>query len=380
MNSVFTLTPLRGATLVLALSLAGCSSIEGVFSGDKLDYRSQAAKTQPLDVPPDLSQLARDGRYQPQAGVVSASNLRASPGTAAASAAGLATAAPLVAPNGLGDLRIERQGNARWLVSTLPPETLYPLLRSFWMERGFTLAVDNANIGVMETAWTENRAKLPLDFIRSTIGRAFDNLYSTSERDLYRTRIERTATGSEIYISHRGMAEVYTSAQRDNTIWQTRPTDPELEAEFLTRVMVKLGSKEETARSTVANAPVAPAKARGTTLPETAAMEIDEGFDRAWRRVGLALDRSGFTVEDRDRTAGLYFVRYIDPKKAGKEEPNFIMKLFSNDKDPALAQRYRVLVKATGAKSLVTVQNSQGQVDNSDVARQIVGRLIEELR
>ena len=374
MNSVLTLTPLRAATLLLALTLAGCSSFDNTRSGDKLDYRSRANKTEPLDVPPDLSQLARDGRYQAQSGVVSASNLKQ-----AGSAAG-AAAATTVAPLPSNDLRIERLGNSRWLVSTLPPEKLFPLLRKFWLDRGFVLTEDNAEIGIMETNWAENRAKIPLDIVRSTLGRVFDGLYSTSERDRYRSRVERSATGSEIYISHRGMVEVYEGARKESTVWQPRPTDPELEAEFLARFMVSLGAKEEVARTAVAAAPSAPPKARVATVATTATMEIDDSFDRAWRQVGLALDRGGFTVEDRDRSAGLYFVRYIDPKLAGKEEPNFFQKLFSSDKDAVRPLRYRVLVKASGAKSLVSVQNSSGSADDSDVARQIIGRLTDELR
>ena len=371
-TSVFALSPLRGGLLVAALSLAGCSSLDTMMSGEKLDYRSQANKTQSLDVPPDLTQLARDGRYQAQTGVVSASNLRQG-GSAAAPVA-------VVAPSAVGEMRIERQGNSRWLVTTLPPETVYPLLRSFWAERGFNLVEDATETGVMETAWAENRAKLPQDFVRATIGRVLESVYSTGERDKFRSRVERTATGSEIYISHKGLVEVFVSQQKDTTMWQVRPADPELEAEMLARLMIKLGAKDEIARSTVAKATPAAPMARVASVPATAAMELDEPFDRAWRRVGLSLDRSGFTVEDRDRTAGLYFVRYVDPKFAGKEEPNFFAKLFSSDKDGAKPQRYRVLVKANGSKSQVTVQNNQGAPDDSQAARQIVGRLIDDLR
>ena len=372
-TSVFALSPLRGALLLAALSLAGCSSLDNMISGDKLDYRSQASKTQSLDIPPDLTQLAREGRYQPQAGVVSASTLRQGSSAQAAPVA-------VVAPTAVGAMRIERQGNSRWLVTNLPPETVYPLLRSFWAERGFSLVEDAAETGLMETAWAENRAKLQQDFVRATIGRVFENFYSTGERDKFRSRVERTPAGSEIYISHKGLVEVYVTPQKDATMWQVRPSDPELEAEMLSRLMIKLGAKDEVARAAVALAPAAAPMARVASVPATAAMDLDEPFDRAWRRVGLSLDRSGFTVEDRDRTAGLYFVRYVDPKFASKEEPNFFAKLFSSDKDAAKPQRYRVLVKANGAKSQVTVQNNLGAPDNSEAARQIVGRLIDDLR
>ena len=371
-NSAFAITTLRAATLTMALTLAACSSLDGLMSGDKLDYKTKAAKVDTLEIPPDLSQLARDGRYQPQSGVVSASTMRQAGNVQA-------TAAPVALPALSSDMRIERQGNSRWLVTSLPPETLFPLLRTFWKERGFALVEDNAEIGLMETNWAENRAKIPMDFIRGTIGRIFDNAFSSSERDRYRTRVERTATGSEVYISHRGVVEVYDSIQRVTTVWQARPTDPELEAEFLTRLMVRLGAKDDLARATVANASAPPPRARGTAATGST-MEIDQAFDRAWRQVGLALDRSGFTVEDRDRNAGLYFVRYIDPKLASKEEPNFFMKFFSSEKEAGRPQRYRVLVKAAGAKTQISMQNSQGASDDSAIARQIIGRLTDELR
>jgi len=374
-NRVFVVTPTGAAALALALSLAGCSTIENSLSGDKVDYRSQASKTTPLEVPPDLTQLARDARYQPQSGVVSATAMQQG------NQPNAVATGPAVAAAAIGDMRIERQGNQRWLVSSLPPEKLWPQVRSFWIERGFNLSLDNAEIGILETDWAENRAKLPSDFIRNTLGRVFDSFYSTSERDRFRTRIDRSGTGSEIFISHRGLSEVYTTERKETTSWQARPNDPQLEAEFLSRLMVRLGAKEDVARVAVANAPDRPAQARLLSDQPGAAMEVDEAFDRAWRRVGLALDRGGFTVEDRDRTAGLYYVRYVDPKLAGKDEPGFFSKLFGGDKTAAATlQRYRLSVKAVGAKTQVSVLNSQGTAENGEAAKAIVGRLIDELK
>ena len=268
MNPPIATTRLRATTpllaLSLAMSLAGCSSFENLMSGDKVDYRGSAQKTVALEVPPDLTQLAREGRYQPQTGVVSASTLRQP------NAPQAAAPAAVVAPNAVADMRIERQGNTRWLVSSLPPEKLYPLIRGFWQERGFSLAVDNPEIGMMETDWAENRAKIAQDVLRRSIGKVLDSLYSTPERDRFRTRIERTATGSEVYISHRGVMEIYTNELKDSTVWQPRPTDPELEAEFLSRLMVALGQKDEpAARAAVAAA--APASAAVAVAAQPAA-------------------------------------------------------------------------------------------------------------
>ncbi len=277
--------------LTSALSLCACSSIENFAAGDRVDYRTAPAKVVPLDVPPDLTQLARDSRYQPQAGAVSAAAFQAG-GTAPRSAAATA----LVAPRALGNVRIEREGNQRWLRTPLSPEQLWPQLQAFWKENGMTLIVDQPVIGVMETEWAENRAKLPDDFLRRTLGRIIESLYSTGERDKYLMRVERSAAGSDVFIAHRGLLETVRTdgaRQLDSTVWVRRPNDPELEATLLTRLMVKLGLTDEQAKAVLVPPVVAaPARARVVEGEPAATLQVDDNFERAWRRVGLALDRS----------------------------------------------------------------------------------------
>lgn len=359
--------------VALAALQTACSSLDGI-ADDKVDYRSTSTKSKSLEVPPDLTQLSRDSRYQPQGGVISASAANAAP------VAGVA-ARPAVALNAQDSMRIERQGQFRWLVVAQTPEALWPQLRTFWEQRGLSIAVEDAKAGVIETSWAENRAKLPVDVIRSTIGRVFGNVYDTGERDQYRMRVERTATGSEIYIAHRGAEEVYTSERRENTTWRGRPSDPQLEAEMLARLMVTLGAKDvPTAQASISAAAAAPqGPARARALAGGAALEVDDPFDRAWRRVGLALDRGGFTVEDRDRTQGLYYVRYVDPRSAGKEEPGFWSRLMG-ESNPLAAIRYRIVVKASGDKTVVAVLTSAGATDVGENGQRIATALIAELR
>ena len=380
MKSIFATTPTRLAVLALATSLASCSTVEGWFSGDKVDYRSTTNKPQALDVPPDLTQLARESRYQPQGGVVSASGSAAAPIAGTAAAAGAAT----VALNSQGAMRVERQGQQRWLVVPQSPDQVWPQVKSFWDSRGFTLASENAAAGVMETNWAENRTKLSNDIIRNTIGKFLPSLFDSGERDMYRTRIERTATGSEIYVTHRGAEEIYVGERRDSTAWRPRPNDPQLEAEILSRLMIALGSKDEPARAAVATAADAPSKVSAAPAVVTGtatSLTVEESFDRAWRRVGLALDRGGFTVEDRDRAAGLYYVRYVDPKSVGKDEPSWWSKLWGDGKNPQAAVRLRIALKPSGdSKTLLSVQNATGAPETGENAQRIVSLLTNELR
>ena len=391
------------ALACVLLALGGCASVENFFGGEKADYRSANAAPKPLEVPPDLSQLARDSRYQMQGGAISASAVSqtgaaAVGATAAAAGAKAAPGGQAIAPLNLGDVSVQRSGSQRWLAVPLPPEQVWPLVKAFWVERGFTLVSENAEAGTMETDWAENRSKIPTDFVRSSIGRVFDGLYSSNERDKFRTRVERTpGGGSEVYIGHRGMEEVYIDKSKDVTTWKSRGNDPQMEAEQLSLLMVKLAPKPvgptavaatagavptiEAARTAVANAAEQPPRARAVAGGAAAALELDDSFDRAWRRVGLALDRTGFTVEDRDRSGGLYFVRYVDPKSAGKEDPGFFAKLFSNDTSASTAAvRYRVQLKGQGAVTQVSVLTSAGAPEAGENGQRIIAVLVNELK
>lgn len=371
------------STLACSLALlgvTGCSSISSVMESGRLDYKSATKDVKAgLEVPPDLTQLQRDNRY-----AIPESNR----GTATASAYSLeqvgrpGVATPTaIALKTIGNMRVERDGNQRWLVVNQNPEVLWPQVKSFWQEAGFVILTEMPAAGVMETDWAENRAKIPQDLIRRTLGKVLDSMYSTSERDKFRTRLERGANGNtEIYISHRGAQEVLTGAQKETSKWASRPSDPDLEAEFLSRLMTRLGSDKETATTAVANAIPQEAHAKLVKDASGAHLDVDESFDRAWRRVGLALDRVGFTVEDRDRVLGTYFVRYVDQDIQANESKGFLSKLFSSSDDTKDAPRYRVSVKAAGAISQVVVLDKDGKLETSATADKILSLLSEQLK
>ena len=355
----------RLVLLGLTLALAACSS----FETDKVDYKS-AGKAPTLEVPPDLTQLSRENRYVVPGAPVTASTFQLGQASSQALPTGMSA---------VGDVRIERAGNQRWLVIDRSADKLWEPVKDFWQESGFLLAMDQANLGIMETDWAENRAKLPQDVIRQTLGKLIDSLYSTGERDKFRTRLERNPNGgTDIFISHRGMVEVYSTSQKDQTVWQPRAADPELETEFLRRLMVKLGVSQAQSQSLVtAGAPRT--GSRVTNIDGRPSVQIDDGFDRAWRRVGLSLDRTNFTVEDRDRSKGIYFVRYVTPSP-DKSEPGFFGKLFGSAKADSALQKFRVSVVSLGNLTTVSVQNADGSIATVAEAQRIVNVLAEDLK
>lgn len=379
-----TLFRISGAIVVAAL-LSACSG-NILPESKKIDYKS-AGKLPSLEVPPDLTQPARDDRYavpdiSPK-GSATYSEYAGERKPGATSSTG-----PAVLPS-VDKMRIERAGTQRWLVVAGTPEQLWPQIKEFWQETGFIVDLEVPEAGVMETDWAENRAKLPQDIIRSTIGKVFDSLYSTAERDKFRTRLEKGGEPgtTEVYISHRGMYEVYVTEGKDQTRWQPRPADPELEAEMLRRLMVRLGVEESRAKTLVASGK-AEERAKLTRAADGAgALTLQEPFDRAWRRVGLALDRVGFTVEDRDRSQGMYFVRYIDPEASAKKKDDKgwldklnPMNLFKGKPDVDPKQQYRIHVLGDGPDSTVRILTREGGVDNSETARKILGLLHEQLK
>jgi outer membrane protein assembly factor BamC len=359
--------------LMLSVTLAGC----GVIESKKIDYKS-AGKLSTLEVPPDLTAPTGDNRY-------------AIPDTQGDGSATLSTYSKerIAAPAGSTTLlpteekaRIERAGSERWLVVQATPQQVWSVLKDFWQENGFIINFESPETGIMETDWAENRAKIPQDVIRRTIGKLFDGLYSTPERDKFRTRIEVGTDGTEIYISHRGMEEVYDSNDKSRTVWQPRPSDPGLEAEMLRRLMVRFGVDKSRADAMLAH-PQEIEHARLLKDAGAPVLEMDEGFDRAWRRVGLALDRVGFAVEDRDRSKGIYFVRYIDPQidNNSKADDGFLSKLaFWRSKKPQTSPQLQIVVKEAGEKSRVNVTGTGGKPADPNTQNRILDLLYKELK
>lgn len=371
------------ASIAAGLALAACSSIE--IPTKKVDYKS-TTKLPTLEIPPDLARPGGDERF-------AVPDSSAGKGTATYSDYSKDQAGrPRVAANqavlpNIENVRVERAGTQRWLVVPGTPEQIWPTVKEFWQQTGFVVNVDLPEAGVMETDWSENRAKIPDSGVRGLLGRVIESLSSTSELDKFRTRLERGAQPgtTEIYVSHRGMEEIFITEYKDQMRWQPRKPDPDLEAEMLRRMMVRFGVDNERAQSqVVAAARLEPQAKLNKGGAAGSILALNDQFDRAWRRVGLALDRVGFTVEDRDRSKGLYFVRYIDPNvdvKSG-EDKGWLAKLnfWSRSKPQQSKEQYRILVQGDGSTAEVRVLDKEGVREQSDTANRILTLLYDQLK
>jgi outer membrane protein assembly factor BamC len=368
------LLPRRAAALVataaIALSLAGCESM--TFSlGKKIDYKS-ATSAPALEIPPDLTTPEYDDHYAAQ--------------TASAAAAARAAGKPSEVLPVNGDARLARAGSERWLVVKATPDQAFSAMRDFWTQNGLVVAVEQPTLGIMETDWAENRGGMPQSGLSKYASKYVDFLTDTYRRDKFRTRIERgTEPGTvEVYITHYGAEQVATKTKGgspEDWQWMPTPPNPELEAEFLARAMVKFGTATEVAQAAVA-APTQPPRARVEKGSDGASrLVVDDAFDRAWRRVGLALDRTGFTVVDRDRSQGLYFVRYANPDLEAGKQKGWLDKIqFWKKDEKDKPEQYRVVVTQADPNSVVTVQDPKGAADKSANGDKILALLQDQLK
>ncbi|SIO60752.1 outer membrane protein assembly factor BamC [Paraburkholderia phenazinium] len=402
----------RYAVLLMAGGLvAGC----GTSSPTQIDYKSDSKSKQvSLAVPPNMIDETSDQRsLPPQGGETSLSTLKQVQAQAPVS--------DLTVVPAVKGMHIQRDGSESWLViDGKTPDQAWAQIRRFWQEQGFLLVVDQRDKGVMETDWNETHAQINDGLIRDTLSKAMGNSYVASERNKYRTRLETAPNGGTyVFISQKGLQEVLTGANNDSTTWQPKPNDPGLETEYLKRLMASLqtadaraaaGDTQSTALSPAgtqtapgaatagANSAAAKAAAENVAastqppMPDqnvtsntsaqytSTELTLGEPYDRAWVRVGIALDRSNFTVDNRDRTRGLYSIRYVDPKDLASAEQGFWSQVF-HGKTEKVAKQYLVNVRAvTPDQTRVAVVDDKGNIDASQPAKEIMSLVVDQLR
>jgi outer membrane protein assembly factor BamC len=357
------------------VALAGCSTLAS--DGKDIDYGVAASKVPKLELPPDLTKPLGDERYKmPQGDSGNVATFSEYNKGAGAKTDGAEDILPDI-PN----VHLVRNAAQRWLVINDRAENVWPVVEAFWQENGLKITTEDRAAGVMVTDWAENMAKLPKSGPQIGSDEAINyGTYTAGERDQYTTRLERSnnGAGTEVYITQRGMVEVFSS-DRKVPQWEASGTDPEKEAIMLQRLMVRFGSSKARAADELAGGKPAPAAVPATAtvappavaaatippeLPGTAVLrEISNGstiivmsdaFDRAWRKVGLSIESAGLGIEDKDRERGVYYLRPI------KIETGWTDKLMFWKSNEDTTRHYRVYVKDGGTSCEVSVTDQNG--------------------
>ena len=379
------------ALLVLASGLVACGSVnvDNVLPDKKVEYKRERQADKNLEIPPDLtSDRINDRMSVPDNfGGVSTSyseyvtdrKLRGVDGAATPAVGGS------VLPE-MQDIEVRRDGDVRWLAVNATVEEVWPRVIDFWQENGILMAEEDPTVGVMRTSWLENRAEISRDIVTDTIRKVFDGLYETGTRDQYRVRLERTERDTtEIYMTHFGMEEQVVQDPGggvQNTVWVPRERDPELEIEMMRRLMVFLGAADERARAALAAGSRRQlTRSQMLKTRDGVQLMIDDSFSRSWRLIGLALDRVGFAVEDRNRSEGIYYVRYNDPSQEEADKGWLSgLAFWSDDKKVDKVNRYQVRVSSLDDRTVVYVADDKGQRSESPTATRILTLLKEQIR
>jgi outer membrane protein assembly factor BamC len=368
--------------LSFVLGLGACSTTKKVLgTNKKIDYKS-SRKGKSLEVPPDLSRPGRDKNLAlpSVSGVANYTDYQK--GKQARTVSSQLGVLPRQ-----DKARFYKQGDKFWVVVQGTPEKIWPVVKEFWLDQGFILAKEDPSIGIMETDWAENRANIPQGRIRKMLGKVIGGAYSSGTMDRYRVRLERTADGStEIYLSHKGMEEHVQSdgLSESGSVWKPRKRDEELEIEMIKRLMVYVGVDAKRAKVMLAR------KKRSNTVSNTYArmvkgkqgsmLVLNHEFDKSWRVVGLALDRTGFAVEDRNRSKGIYYVRYNDPDKNTKKRGLFgRMKFWKKKKGISSTTVYQVRLASQEQRTHITVLSKDGKPEKSRTGNRILGLLHRNL-
>ncbi|MDP2806067.1 MAG: outer membrane protein assembly factor BamC [Gallionellaceae bacterium] len=339
---------IAGLTFAL-LALAACS-----LDKKRIDYKVASSRVPTLEVPPDLTTISANEQYAIPGGdgELAANYSDYSKSIAAQPAKGTVLPDPK-------NVRLERNGNQRWLVVNGKAENVWPLVKSFWIEMGFDIQVDNPQAGVIQTDWQENRSNVPQHFTRGILanGKVLDSLKPIGQRDQYLTRLERSKDGAntDVYLSRQVLEEMQVFGRKD-TKWLPHAGDSEIEIAVLQMMMVKLNDAAQPTNNTVV-APVvaAPINVQLLEVSGNKVLQLNEPFDKSWRKVGLALDKARIAVEDKDRSKGLYLLRPATTEKSKK------------------TNNYQIIVRDNGTQCEVSARNSDGNSDKESL------RLIEAL-
>lgn len=354
---------------VLVLSmLAACS-----LDKQRIDYKSGVSQISPLEIPPDLTTIASTDQYSIPGGegpiVANYSDYSKELSGQSTKGSNNTDVLPILTKR-----HIEREGMQHWIVIEDKAENIWPGVKAFWLQLGFRVPVENPNAGVMETDWLENHGNVPRSYVRQVAGngKAVDSLKAEGVRDQYVTRIERSKDGlnTEIHIVRQVMQESQ-SGNRKEIKWLPHESDPEIEIAVLQLMIARLGSDaapKASKAATIATSGVSPVPiseviaAVSIQWKENAGgkvIQINEPFDRSWRRVGLALETAHIVTSDKDRSKGTYFVAPIQDK----------------DKKDSKKQQvdYQVMVRESHDGSEVSVVNPNGKNDAESA------RLIEVL-
>ncbi|OUR88991.1 hypothetical protein A9Q92_01810 [Methylophaga sp. 42_8_T64] len=328
--------------VLLTAVISGCGSLpalDEVVPDNSQKYR-KAETMPPLDVPPDLSTARINDEI--------ASNQNS---TATYSEFEEAATNPLATKYNItpdSKPALSGEGDKRHLVIPGDREVTWQRLQNFWVQKGYEIKRIDQRIGLMDTdGGTDNYP--------------------------FRLRMERgdTSKHAEVFVSGRGDDD---NAQKDEAMLRQL-------ADFV-GVLYQEDKKE--IEAVKASQPQI-ASVKTVLLDETGghqALMVEQGFSDVWKRVGRVLDSKGFAVEERDRSRGIYFVRYIDPfNQVEKEDEGWLDKIsfWEDDVDQSPEEFFFIKLVSDADQTKIVILDAEEIRISSDTAKRLLGLIQEQL-
>jgi len=346
---------LRGLFLLLLLTtLNACSWFAG---GD--EQTGDARLLAPLEVPPDLVTPVGDPRLaRPVLPELSGSSIKPTEQTVDCQCNEPPRIGERILPAGKGVQRM-REGQRRWLVVEAEPEQVWPLVRRFLDIRGYRVQRDEPAIGLLETDW---KSQYPDE--NTSDGQV-------NWRESLRIRIEPSEKPgrTDIFLTQRNSQRVVGEGEQ-GIRWELRPAAEDRAVEMLNRLARYLAAED------VSDAvPLQPLDARiDVDSDQGTVIIVKAEFDLTWRRTGLALDALGFTIEDYDRSSRIFHIYNDLPSGLSEEELNSGKK-----KSATVREEYWIHVREKGEFTHVSVRNQAGEIDESQITRNLLVLLLGQL-
>ncbi len=299
-------------SLVVVLLIIGAMNL-AACGGSSADLQYLDSRVMPdLEVPPDLTMDVVDSKFE-------------LPAVFSGDGAGTENSIPVLAS--VDSVKLEGHSDFYWLSIDESVDNLYQLVKDFWASEGYTLAMDEPVIGVMKTNWVFNKEGQE-DEDKGFLAKLFSNEDQdlSESQDQFKTRIARGAgaTASQIYITHRGteykpvllsgqeqkynQANLIRPEEDDN--WGIRISEPELEVEMLSLLMLYLGLRQVEVDQQLKNIKLFSPRASihtdytgDETENETYILVKDE-YTRTWNRVLHQLERLNVNVISADTKDG----------------------------------------------------------------------------
>ena len=338
--------------LILIL-ITGCSSIptlDDVLPDRRTEYKKSEALPD-LEVPPDLTEASKsDSMSIPGEGKATLSEYKKEQQSQRGEQ-----------PQVTEQLVLETEPTVvpaenQWLVVRGSTMEIWPELRRFFIAKGYTFDLDDAELGVLGTNWS-----MPV----SGAGANYRNKFKVFSE-----------AGSEP-----GIVVLYVSNERQEEIGNVwRDLDPDAMAERL--IVGELNQYlNNDSRNFMRGAVAAGTPANRAELEDSGdgklILVLPDEYTSAWMRTENALERSGLVISKLNQDRGIYTVSYRagnDRKKKG-----WMSKLaFWRDDEDTAGKIYQVSLTGVGQKTELIILDELGNWNSdpqvNDLIRTIQGQ------